>query len=341
MPAHLETRPLGKNGPSVPRLGFGTMGLSAFYGPPKPDGERLALLDKAYELGETFWDSAALYGDSETLLGTWLRANPSKRAHVFLATKFGAEFVDGAMIIDSSRDRCLSSCERSLQRLGVATIDLLYAHRLDPAVPVEETVRAMAELRAAGKIKHLGLSEVSAATLRRAHRVHPIAAVQVEYSPFALEIESPQTDLLRTARELGVAVVAYSPLSRGILTGRVRSRADFPAGDIRLVMPRYSEENFGRNLALVERLKGFADEKGCTVGQLVLAWLLAQGEDVFPIPGTTRPEALVENVGALGVRLEGEEVARIRAVVDEVEVLGGRYGVEALRSCFVDTVPLE
>ncbi|PYI16394.1 Aldo/keto reductase [Aspergillus violaceofuscus CBS 115571] len=341
MSSHLETRPLGKDGPSVPRLGFGTMGLSAFYGPTKPDAERLALLDKAYELGETFWDSAALYLDSETLLGTWLRANPSKRPQIFLATKFGAEFEDGRMIIDSSRGRCLFSCERSLQRLGVSQIDLLYAHRLDPAVPVEETVQAMAELQSAGKIKYLGLSEVSAATLRRACRVHPIAAVQVEYSPFSLEIESPQTDLLKTARELGVAVVAYSPLSRGILTGRIRSRADFPEGDLRLGMPRYREGNFEKNLQLVERLRGFADEKGCTVGQLVLAWLLAQGDDIFPIPGTTRPEALVENVAALEVRLTEEEVARVRAVVDEVEVLGGRYGEEALKTCFVDTVPLE
>ncbi|PYH43683.1 Aldo/keto reductase [Aspergillus saccharolyticus JOP 1030-1] len=245
------------------------------------------------------------------------------------------------MLIDSSRARCLSSCDRSLQRLGVSTIDLLYAHRLDPTIPIEETVQAMAELQAQGKIRFLGLSEVSAATLRRACRVHPIAAVQVEYSPFSLEIESPQTDLLRTARELGVAVVAYSPLSRGILAGRIRSRGDLPPGDLRLWLPRYSEENFGRNLVLVEHLQKLAAEKGCTVSQLVLAWLLAQGDDVFPIPGTTREAALEENVGALEVRLTEEEVARIRQVVEEAEVQGGRYPEDALQTCFVDTVPLK
>ncbi|PYH86802.1 Aldo/keto reductase [Aspergillus uvarum CBS 121591] len=269
----------------------------------------LQLMEAVPDL-QVLLDRVPSFGDvGEAATSTAKRANPTKRPQIFLATKFGAEFEDGQMIIDSSRSRCLFSCERSLQRLGVSQIDLLYAHRLDPAVPIEETVQAMADLHSAGKIKYLGQSEVSAATLRRAHRVHPIAAVQVEYSPFSLEIESPQTDLLRTARELGVAVVAYSPLSRGILTGRIRSRADFPEGIY-----------------------------GC---QLVLAWLLAQGDDIFPIPGTTRQEALVENVGALEVRLTEEEVAGIRAVVNEVEVLGGRYGEESLKTCFVDTVPLE
>ncbi|KAF7593908.1 hypothetical protein BBP40_010610 [Aspergillus hancockii] len=341
MAPRLPTRPLGKNGPEVPRLGFGTMGLSAFYGPPKPDTERLALLDKAYEIGETFWDSAALYGDSEVLLGKWFAANPEKRKDIFLATKFAFKTVDGNRIIDSSGAYCKESCEESLKRLGIPYIDLFYMHRANPATPIEETVHSMAELKAEGKIKYLGLSEVSSETLRRACKIHHIAAVQVEYSPFSLDIESSHINLLETARELGVAVVAYSPLSRGILSGQIRSPDDFDQTDFRRYLPRYSKEKFGKNLEFVAKLEAMAREKSCTASQLTLAWLMAQGDDIFPIPGTTRVSALVENVESLNVSLSAEEIKKMRAYLDEIEVLGGRYPDAVASTLFVDTVPLK
>lgn len=199
----------------------------------------------------------------------------------------------------------------------------------------------MAELKAEGKIKHLGLSEVSSETLRRACKVHHIAAVQIEYSPFSLDIESPQIRLLETARELGVAIVAYSPLNRGMLSGQIRSPEDMDPSDFRRGLPRYSKENFGKNLVLVERLNALAKKKGCTVSQLTLAWLLAQGDDIFPIPGTTRVEALVENVGSLGIELSEQEEKEFRRSVDEAEVHGSRYPEAAASSLFVDTVPLQ
>ncbi|KAI9369391.1 NADP-dependent oxidoreductase domain-containing protein [Aspergillus egyptiacus] len=339
--APLPTRPLGKDGPQVTRLGFGTMGLSSFYGPLKPDSERMALLDKAYEIGETFWDSAMLYGDSEELIGRWFAANPGKRDDIFLATKFFYRMVNGERVTDTSAENCKRCCNESLRRLGVPVIDLFYAHRLDPKTPIEETVQAMAELKAEGKIKYLGLSECSSESLRRACKVHHIAAVQVEYSPFSLEIESEQIRLLETARELGVAVVAYSPLSRGILSGQIRSRDDFAPDDFRQYLPRYSEENFAKNLEAVDKLKEMATEKGCTPSQLTLAWLLAQGDDIFPIPGTTRISALVENVESLKVELTGEEEKKFRSIIQAAEVRGSRYPEAAAATLFVDTVPLK
>ncbi|KAL3478926.1 NADP-dependent oxidoreductase domain-containing protein, partial [Aspergillus californicus] len=338
--APLATRPLGKNGPEVTRLGFGTMGLSAFYGPVKPDAERMALLDKTYELGETFWDTAMLYGDSEELIGRWLAANPDKRDDIFLATKFYFRMENGERITDTTAKNCKERCNESLQRLGVPVIDLFYAHRLDPNTPVEETVQAMAELKAEGKIKYLGLSECSSESLRRACKVHHIAAVQVEYSPFSLEIESEQINLLKTARELGVAIVAYSPLSRGILSGNIRSRADFGPEDFRQYFPRFSEENFGKNLEAVDKLKEMAAGKGCTLSQLTLAWLLAQGDDIFPIPGTTRVSALVENVESLNVELTVEEEKKFRSIIQQAEVGGSRYPDGMASTLYVDTVPL-
>ncbi|KAL4902681.1 hypothetical protein BDW74DRAFT_158313 [Aspergillus multicolor] len=334
----LPTRPLGKDGPQVPRLGFGTMGLSAFYGPTKPDEERLAVLDKAYELGETFWDTAMLYGDSEELIGRWLAANPAKRVDIFLATKFYFRMVNGERVTDTSYENTKERCNESLSRLGVDKIDLFYAHRLDPKTPIEETMKALVELKEEGKIKYIGLSECSSESLRRACKVHHVAAVQVEYSPFSLEIESEQIGLLKTARELGVAVVAYSPLSRGILSGSIRSRSDFGPGDMRAILPRYNEENFNKNLKAVDKLSAFAKDKGCTVSQLTLAWLLAQGDDVFPIPGTTRISALEENVGSLKVELMEEEEKKFRAIISEAEVAGGRYPDSFAGTLFVDTV---
>lgn len=315
------------------------MGLSVFYGPPKPDTERLALLDHAYKLGERFWDSSDFYGDNEVFIGKWFKANPDKRNDIFFATKFAASLKDHK--IDSSPEYCKAACDASLERLNIKQIDLYYCHRVDQKTPIEKTVQAMAELKQEGKIKYLGLSEISSATLRRAHKVHPISAVQVEYSPFALEIESAQIDLLKTCRELGVAVVAYSPLSRGMLTGAYKSADDFGEGDFRSFAPRFSKENFPKNLKLVEKIKEVAEKKGVTPGQATLAWLMAQGQDIFPIPGTTKKERLEENMGSLKVELTKEEVATIRKAVEEAEVAGTRYPEQFLKMCYADTPELE
>ncbi|KAL5336872.1 NADP-dependent oxidoreductase domain-containing protein [Aspergillus crustosus] len=336
--APLPTRPLGKNGPEVTRLGFGLMGLGAFYGATKPDAERLALLDRAYELGERFWDTAELYGDSEELIGKWFTANPEKRNDIFLATKFYARIENGERITDTSPENARRNLEASLKKLGVPTIDLYYVHRLEQARPIEETIEALVEFKNEGKINYIGLSECSSGSLRRAHKVHPITAVQVEYSPFSLEIESEQIGILETARELGIAVVAYSPLSRGILSGQVRSRADFGDGDIRTFLPRYSEENFNKNLEVVDKLNELARSKGVSVTQLTLAWLLAQGDDIFPIPGTTRAVALEENISSLSVELTEEEEKKYRSIISEAEVGGPRYPDFLAATLYVDTV---
>jgi aryl-alcohol dehydrogenase-like predicted oxidoreductase len=270
------------------------------------------------------------------------KANPTRRSSIFLATKFANRYTPDmkTRIIDSSAKYTKEACAKSLSRLGLPYVDLYYCHRLDQKTPIEETVQAMVELKSEGKIKHLGLSECSSESLRRAHRVHPISAVQVEYSPFALDIESAQIDLLRTCRELGVAVVAYSPLGRGMLTGSLRSPDDFDESDYRKVAPRFSSENFPKNLGLVEQLSAVAKEKGVTSTQLVLSWLMSQGEDIFPIPGTTRLERLEENVGSLYVKLRAEEEQRIRAFCDGAEVCGTRYPESFMAACFADTPPL-
>ncbi|KAM0211374.1 hypothetical protein ACHAPA_005244 [Fusarium lateritium] len=337
----LPTRPLGHNGPQVPRLGLGLMGISAFYGTVKPEAERMALLDKAYELGETFWDTADMYGDSEELIGRWFGANPAKRKDIFLASKFANKVLaDGSFAIDSSPEYCKAACAHSLERLGVDQIDLYYCHRLDQKTPIEKTVQAMKELKEEGKIKLLGLSEVSAESLRRANKVHPISAVQMEYSPFALEIESPQFKLLEVARELGVAVVAYSPLGRGMLSGTIRSREDFDSVDFRKHLPRFSEENFPKNLEISDTIAQIAKQKSVTPSQLCLSWLLANGDDIFPIPGTTRPERLEENLRALDVQLTQQEETSIRSVCENAQVLGERYPKASISSCFADSPAL-
>lgn len=338
MPA-LKTKALGKNGPQVTALGFGTMGLSAFYGNPKPDTERFALLDKAYESGELHWDSADMYMDSEDLLGKWFSRNPGKREHIFLATKFANRVKeDGTRFVDSSPEWAKEACNKSLKRLGVDCIDLYYCHRLNHDTPIEKTVTAMAELQGEGKVKYLGLSECSAEALRRACKIVHIDAVQVEYSPFSLDIE--QNDLLKTCRELGVAVVAYSPIGRGMLSGTIRSPEDFEDGDFRRYAPRFSAENFPKNLKLVDQVAELAKKKGCTPAQFTLAWLLAQGEDIIPIPGTTNPKRLQENLESLNVSLTEDEIAEFRKAVEGADVSGGRYPEAFAQSLFVTTVPL-
>ncbi|KAH7085116.1 NADP-dependent oxidoreductase domain-containing protein [Paraphoma chrysanthemicola] len=336
----LPTAPLGKDGPQVTRLGFGLMGLSAFYGAPKPDSERLALLDQAHALGEHFWDSSDLYGDNEDLLGKWFKANPDKRKDIFFATKFAIRTVEGERTTDSSPEYVKQAIESSLRRLGIEQIDLYYCHRVDQKTPIEKTVEAMAQLKKEGKIKYLGLSEVSSDTLRRACKVHHIAAVQIEYSPFALEIESKQIDLLKTCRELGVAVVAYSPLCRGMLAGALKSPDDFEEGDFRRFAPRFSKENFPKNLKLVDQLTAIAKKKNVTPSQLTLAWLLAQGQDIFPIPGTTKLERLKENLGSLDVKLTEEDEKEIRKAAEGADVGGTRYPESFMATCYADTPAL-
>ncbi|CVK90695.1 related to pyridoxine 4-dehydrogenase [Fusarium proliferatum] len=326
-PASLPTKPLSKTGRQIPALGFGLMGLSAVYGPIDNDEKRLAVLDRAWELGYTNWDTANAYGDSEVLLGKWFRLHPERRTDIFLATKFGLRTgidENGAWTrwADNSPEFFNECLEGSLQKMGVDYVDLYYAHRLDTEVPVEKTMELMAKAKQEGKIKAIGISECAASSIRRAYAVAPVDAIQVEYSPFTLDIE--REEILSTCRELGITIFAYSPLGRGFLTGQIKSSDDFAPEDLRRMLPRFSPENFPKNLVLVERLKALADEKGCTPGQLVLAWLSALGEDIIPIPGTKKIKYMEENLGALKVQLSPEEVQKIRDEVEKAEVAGHR-----------------
>ena len=339
----LPTRKLGKNGPEVTAIGYGLMGLSAFYGKPKPDEERYAMLDHVFNSGCRNWDSADMYGDSEDLLGRWFKKNPGRREQIFLATKF-ANFVDpktGERRVRNEPEYIHAAVEKSLKRLGVDQIDLYYCHRLQASQPIETTMKEMKKLQDSGKVKYLGLSECSSESLRRACKVAHVDAVQIEYSPFSMDIEDPQIDLLKTCRELGVATVAYSPLGRGFLTGSLRSPDDFEEGDFRSFAPRFSKENFHKNLELVDSLKELADKKGCTTGQLVLAFLMAQGDDIIPIPGTTRVKNFDENMGALKVKISKDDNAAIRKAISSTEVKGGRYPEAFAKALFVDTEPLK
>ncbi|KAI0520853.1 Aldo/keto reductase [Xylaria bambusicola] len=341
-PAQTLTRKLGNEGPEIPATGFGLMGISLAYGAAESDEKRLKLLDRAWELGCTNWDTADIYGDSEDTIGKWFELHPERRADIFLATKFGLKPDPNSPVgisVDSSPEHCRQSIENSLKRLGVDYIDLYYMHRASPDVPIEKTMAMLKELVNEGKIKYVGLSEVSSATLRRAHAVHPIHAVQMEYNPWTLDIEGPSgTHLLDTCKELGVSVFAYSPLGRGIMTGRFRSAADFGADDARAHMPRYQGENFEKNLKLVDQFAEIAKRKGCTSGQLVLAWLLAQGDNIFVIPGTKKTAYLEENFAASQVTLTEEEEKLLRKLVLEAGVSGHRG---AMFGGFVDTAPLE
>ncbi|KAL9120984.1 MAG: hypothetical protein Q9187_002459 [Circinaria calcarea] len=333
MSLQLPTRQLGKDGPQVTALGFGAMGLSAFYGQPESDEERFKVLDRAYELGERFWDTSDVYLDNEDLIGKWFKRNGNRNG-VFLATKFaGFKRPDGEMEIRNDPDYVKEACAKRTD-----AVDLYYCHRLNGDVPVEDVVQAMAELVKEGKVKYLGLSECSSESLRRAHKIHPISAVQIEYSPFTMDIEDPKIGLLKTCRELGVAIVAYSPLGRGFVTGQYKSPDDFEEGDFRRFSPRFSVENFPKNLKLVDQIAELANRKGCTAGQLTLAWLMAQGDDIFPILGTKKIKYLEENLGALKIELTAEGNAEIRKAVENAEVHGERYLEEMKGSLFADTV---
>ena len=325
----IARRRLGASGLEVSALGLGCMGMSEFYGA-GDDVESIATIHHAIDLGVTFLDTADMYGvgRNEELVG---RAVADRRDRVFLATKFGnVRGEDGSFRGVCGRpDYVRSACEASLARLGVEVIDLYYQHRVDPDVPIEETVGAMAELVAEGKVRFLGLSEAAPETVRRAHTVHPIAALQTEYSLWSRDAEEA---LLPTVRELGIAYVAYSPLGRGFLTGQFAGPADFPEGDTRRNHPRFQGENFERNLALVRGIEGLAAEKGVSPAQLALAWVLAQGKDILPIPGTKRRRWLDENIGALDVSLSAEDLARIEAIFPRGAAAGDRYHAAGMKA---------
>lgn len=319
----MESRTLGSRGLEVPALGLGCMGMSEFYGPPEDEERAVEVIHRALDLGVVFLDTADMYGPftNEELVG---RAIHGRRDQVVLATKFGnVRSEDGGFHgVDGRPEYVRRACHDSLRRLGVDHVDLYYQHRVDPDVPVEETVGAMARLREEGKIRHLGLSEAAPATIRRAHAEHPVTALQTEYS---LWTRFPEEEILPTVRELGIGFVAYSPLGRGFLTGRFASPEDLPEGDWRRRSPRFQGENFRKNLELVERVEEIADEKGVTPAQLALAWVLEQGEDVVPVPGTTSRRHLEENVRAASLELTPRELARLDAAAPPGAPAGDRY----------------
>ncbi|KAI1473171.1 putative aldo-keto reductase [Daldinia caldariorum] len=323
MPAKPILRRLGKNGPLVPALGLGLMGASlTFYGNMLEDEERFKLYDRALELGQTFWDTSDQYGDSEEHVGKWFKKT-GKRDQIFIASKYG--FVKGGKYLetDSSYEYTKQACDRSLKALGVDQIDLYYIHSVNPETPIEETMRALKELQEEGKIKYIGLSMVSSATLRRAVKISPVAAVQTEYSVLSRVIEGPGgTDLLAACRELGVAVVAATPLGRGILTQNF-GEASVEEGDARpQMLPQFQAENRERNAKVVAQFTALAKKKGCTVSQLGLAWLLKQGDDIFAIPGTKKIKYLEQNWDSQDVVLSDAEEKEIRAFFDENPLSG-------------------
>lgn len=318
----MQTRTLGKQGLEVSALGLGCMGMSEFYGQ-GDEGESIATINRALDLGVTFLDTADMYGPftNERLVG---RAIRNRRDEVVLATKFGNERrQDGSFVgINGRPEYVHKACDASLKRLGVDHIDLYYQHRVDPNVPIEDTMGAMRELVEAGKVHFLGLSEAAPSTIRRAHAVHPISALQTEYSLFSRD---PEDELLPLLRELGIGFVAYSPLGRGFLTGQITSPDDFEEGDYRRNSPRFQGENFAKNLELVEQVRRLARERQVTPGQLALAWLLHQGDDVVPIPGTKRRTRLEENAGAADISLSVEELEQLSSAVPAGVVSGERY----------------
>lgn len=326
----MRTIKLGNSAISSSVIGLGCMGMSEFYGEPD-DVQSMATLERAFELGVTHYDTSNIYGrgHNETLIGQFAKG---KRDRITIASKFGIRRDPNGppgstydRDLDNSPDYMRRCCEESLTRLGVETIDLYYVHRADPNVPIEETVGALGELVREGKIRGIGLSEISAEVLRRAHATHPIAALQSEYSLWTRE---PERAVLPTCRELDIAFVAYSPLGRGFLTGAIHTATELAGDDFRLTSPRFQGENFDANLALVEHVRALAMHKGCTAGQIAIAWLLHRGQDIVPIPGTKRIKYLEENVGAAEIHLSEAELARIDEILPIGSAVGERYDAE-------------
>ncbi|KAH8552586.1 aldo/keto reductase [Umbelopsis sp. PMI_123] len=328
LPLSSPLREIGKTGVKISAIGYGGMSLApGIYGE-TDDEVSVNLLKKALDIGCNFWDTADVYGQghSEKVISRVLK---DRRKDVFLATKFGNDYSSGTFRVNGSPEYLKKCCDASLERLQTDYIDLFYSHRIDPDTPIEVTVGAMAELVKEGKVKYLGLSECSAITLRRAHKVHPITAVQVEYSPWTLDHE--QNDLIKTARELGVSIVAYSPLGRGFLSGQIKSLDDLDKDDRRRIMPRFQGENFAKNFELADKIKEIAHKRGVTASQLTLAWVLAQGDDIFVIPGTRKEKYLQENVSAGAIVLSKEELAEVRNIAESFDVSGERYHPEMMK----------
>lgn len=324
----MKMRKLGRNGPEVSAIGLGCMGMSAFYGG-SDEAQSIDVIHRALDLGVTLFDTAEMYGPhtNEVLVGKALK---DRRDQAFIATKFGINYNEdrSRLLVDGSPANVRRAVEGSLQRLGVDHIDLYYLHRVDPDTPIEETVGAMGELVAEGKVRFLGLSEAAPDTLRKAHAAHPITALQTEYSLWSRE---PEDELFAAVRELGIGFVPYSPLGRGFLSGDIKSIDDLAADDFRRTNPRFVGENFQKNLDLVDAVKAIAEDKGVTAAQLALAWVLAQGEDLVPIPGTRRVATLEQNAAAVDLVLTPDDLARIEAVFPKGAAVGHRYA-EAARA---------
>ncbi|KAJ7736752.1 Aldo keto reductase [Mycena maculata] len=334
----IPSRKIGKNvEPNFSEIGFGAMGIARFYGAVESDEERLKVLDAAYNAGCRHWDTAHIYGDSENLIGKWFQRNPGKRSEIFLATKFGV----GPSGASSRPDLIKEQLATSLERLGVEYIDLYYQHRIDPQIPIEETVGEMAKLVENKQVRYLGLSECSAKALERAYKVHPISALQIEYSPFVIDIE--KNGLLEMARKLEVTIVAYSPLGRGLLTGRFKSPEDFEPDDFRRAIPKYFEANFPNILKLVDKLK-FIGEKydNATAGQVTLAWILAQGPEFVVIPGTKKIQYLEENLRASALTLTTDVIKEIHKFAEaaEADIPGTRYDETRMAGLLLDSPEL-